>query len=144
MPFHYEEIRGRLTEDLYGCDSAAAVSIRVDGQGNETDDDPFTVYDPLNLVAACLIALTDAGGELYLPAGTCFYAHRFQDSDNWELHEIGGCCVQGSGSGGSEGSEGSEGSSEGSRGAAAAKDQVPLVRAVPAPAASPRRCCSPA
>ena len=114
-----EEIRGRLTEDLYGCDHAKAnrIFVAIDRSQSSGEDftvhqmtgEEFIVHDPINRVEAELLSILDDNGELYLPAGTCFYARKFSDSGNWEIQSVGLCCDQGSGSEGSEGS-GSEGS----------------------------------
>jgi len=110
VPQPLEEIRGRLTQDLYGCSSARAIRMYVGSDdSSRATTETFIVHDPLSRVTAELLAIADDNGELYLPVGTCFYARKFVDSGNWEIQSVGLCCDQGSGSEGSEGS-GSEGS----------------------------------
>jgi hypothetical protein len=105
-----EARRGKLLENLYGCDSA--ISVELDGNSNPLANN-FTVTDPLNKVGEQWDALEDSDGDLYIPAGTCFDSHFRSDTQQYELDTIGLCCI-GSGSEGSEqeGSEGSEGSEQ--------------------------------
>ena len=113
-------IRGRLTENLYSCNSADAIrmfydeddveiTLSVDPNGKWT----FTLHDPLAVTDACLISEVDGEGNLYLPTGTCFYAYRHDDSMNWELLVVGKCCP-GSGSGSDSGSGSGSGRGSGS------------------------------
>ena len=114
IPQGVASIRGRLSEDLYGCDSAKAIEIAVLPNGIHGEIGfPFSVHDPLNKVAASLIAMVDPSSELHIPSGTCFTATWYDDSQQWEVDDFGLCCDQGSGSE-SEGSEGSGGSGSGS------------------------------
>jgi hypothetical protein len=112
QPLPQRVIRVRLTEPLYGCESAKAIHLINTPDESDIESETLTVYDPINTVANALIAVEDKG-ELYIPAGTCCYAVFVYDSGGiWCAMEYGVCC-QGSGSG-SEGSEGS--GSEGSEG----------------------------
>ena len=75
IPQGVASIRGRLSEDLYGCDSAKAIEIAVLPNGIHGEIGfPFSVHDPLNKVAASLIAMVDPSSELHIPSGTCFTA----------------------------------------------------------------------
>ena len=94
VQFPPKKRRGRLREDLYGCDSATAVVLSVDPSENVSQGGSFTVYDPLNKTAASLLAVPDEGGTLYIPSATCFEASWHDDSAQWEIDEFGQCCPQ--------------------------------------------------
>jgi len=102
--------RGRLLKALYGCGSATAVEIDIDPAGNEREGEEFTVFDPLNKVAASPLAVADGNGVMLIEAGTCFDCQWKDDAQQWEVCEFGQCCAggsnvpSGSASGGSAGS----------------------------------------
>ncbi len=122
-----KQVTGRLTEDLYQCDSATAKLETFDSKGKQQFIVPFTVWDSIGTVANQIMQEFDGDGTPYIPAGTCFAADFHADrgkgkgtnpddddqsrGGRWVVKQFGECCLEGSGSEGSEGSEpGSEGS----------------------------------